>query len=70
MKNIVDRAKEKWNKQADEHNQWDSLGTDEILQLVIDEEQCKLLEAFDAGYMSSQLHLSKALAIKEWQIRG
>ena len=39
MQNIVDRTKEKWNKEADEFNQWGSLCLDEILQLIIDEEK-------------------------------
>lgn len=36
--NIVERAKAKWNKQANEYNQWIHLGTEEKLDLIIAEE--------------------------------
>lgn len=36
--NIVERAKSKWNKQANEYNQWAHLGTEEKLDLIIAEE--------------------------------
>jgi hypothetical protein len=36
--NIVERTKQKWNNKADEYNQWDALGSDEMLELIIEEE--------------------------------
>lgn len=37
--NIVERAKIKWNSKADRYNQWSTLGIDEILELIIQEEE-------------------------------
>jgi len=52
MKNIIERAKEKWNNQADKYNSWEALGLDEMLDLIIEEEKlagtgakCNCLEA-------------------------
>jgi len=37
--NIVERAKIKWNSKSDRYNQWSTLGIDEILELIIQEEE-------------------------------
>ncbi len=36
--NIVERTKNKWNKKADECNQWHTLDLDEILTLIAEED--------------------------------
>lgn len=42
---MMDSLKEAWNLQADQHNQWDDLGIDEIIEFAqkVEREACASL---------------------------
>lgn len=47
----VDVLKSSWNEQADEHNQWDSLGLDEVIEFAqaVEREACaKICDSYSS----------------------